>query len=254
MNRKGFALNALSLLCFFLSLCIPTFAIPGDLPYVWNEAVPMLLGGFMKMRYFPDVRSQPDVLFEFTQAGNIAISLGQEKQSIRKSVNPVRLLTVNPATANQVYLYIKYDGLVYLNNVGTEMPISTTNPFTGGEEKGPFAAQLDFDRRLRLTNAEDEIVWEFPTRKINVTALDSYSLNYISTGDVLRSSNNQWCDKLQISKKESVDRIFCHGRIEKTYPLRHKTIEKRSCNSDNDLEKIMFGQGICVKLDKSDKQ
>ncbi|KAJ2993573.1 hypothetical protein HDV02_002234 [Globomyces sp. JEL0801] len=60
-----------------------------------------------------------------------------------------------------------------------------------GPQSGPFVATVDFDRRLRIRNAQKRILWDFPGPN-QLESLDTDGMNFLATGDSLLSPNQKY--------------------------------------------------------------
>ncbi|KAI8848210.1 hypothetical protein BC829DRAFT_444006 [Chytridium lagenaria] len=153
----------------------------------------MPIGGLMVIAPVAGTTDLPDAQFVFTQSGYLTIQIGTKVANKKRTVASQRIVTGEvPQVGDDISLTIKDDGYIELYNKGSQSIISTGCTWNDGLDNQDFSGRLEFDRRFRVRNGANDVVWTFPSTRQNLTFLDSSSLNYMGEGDLLRSSNNMW--------------------------------------------------------------
>ena len=135
--------------------------------------------------------SAPDLKFVFTQTGDIAMEIKLKRRTVLMGKTHL----INTGTGEgSAQLALTNDGRLELHDEQNDLVknLVTGNPPGAKEEFGPFEARVDFDRRLRIRNAEETIIWEFPPVRTRVEMLDTNEFDFLRAGERLVSPNGQW--------------------------------------------------------------
>lgn len=61
-----------------------------------------------------------------------------------------------------------------------------------GIQGAPYVLTVDIDRRARIRDGNDEIVWSFPENRVNILNLQSERMNFLRSGEKLVSPNGKY--------------------------------------------------------------
>ncbi|KAJ3153703.1 hypothetical protein HDU86_005202 [Geranomyces michiganensis] len=123
----------------------------------------------------------PEVSFVFHSDGAIALEDHGKTWGGRLQVVDAGIQTAG--------LYLQGDGsLVVMDMENSAIPIT---PGTG-LANSPFVLSVDIDRRARIRDASDEITYEFPPLRTPQIALNSARMNFLRSGEILKSANGKY--------------------------------------------------------------